>query len=106
MKRLWLVSLLACAAPVPAGFESGDMLLHLCQSNTSVCLAYLEGVVDGADALGWQGVETGLCVPDRVESAQLRGIYLEYAEGHRKLLKLPAGMLVLDALKQAWRCPP
>jgi len=106
MKRVLLALLLLGAAPGRAGFESGEILLHLCQSNAAICLAYLEGVVDGAEALAWHGVVTGLCVPERVESAQLREIFLGYAEGHPEFLKLPGGMLVLDALKQAWRCPP
>jgi len=106
MKRLCLVVSLLGAAPAPAGFESGEMLLHLCQSNGSICLAYLEGVVDGAEALAWQGVVSGLCVPERVESAEVREIFLDYAQRQAEILKLPAGMLVIDALKQAWRCPP
>ena len=106
MKRLLIVLALFGAGSARAGFESGEMLLHLCQSNGSVCLAYLEGVVDGAEALAWHGVVTGLCVPERVESAEVREIFLNYAERQSELLRLPAGMLVIDALKEAWRCPP
>jgi len=106
MKRLLLVSLLLASGSARAGFESGEVLLHLCQSNASICLAYLEGVVDGAEALAWHGVVTGLCVPELVESAEVREIFLEYAERHASVLKLPAGMLVIDALREAWRCPP
>lgn len=106
MKRIVLVVLLLSVGPARAGFESGEMLLHLCHSNGSICLAYLEGVVDGAEALAWHGVVTGVCVPERVESAEVREIFLEYAERQSEILKLPAGMLVIDALREAWRCPP
>ena len=101
-----LALLLLASGAARAGFESGEMMLHLCQSNASICLAYLEGVVDGAEALAWHGVVTGVCVPERVESAEVRQIFLEYAERQSEILKLPAGMLVIDALREAWRCPP
>ena len=106
MNRLLMVLALLGTGSARAGFESGEMLLHLCQSNGSVCLAYLEGVVDGAEALAWQGVITGMCVPERVESAEVREIFMDYADRQPHILKLPAGMLVIDALKEAWRCPP
>jgi hypothetical protein len=98
--------LLSASAPAAAGFESGEVLAGLCRQPAPICLAYLEGVVDGAEAMEWEQVVSGLCIPEQVDSMQLRQIFLDYAERHDELLKLPAGLLVLDALKQAWPCRP
>jgi hypothetical protein len=100
------IYLLSASAPAAAGFESGEVLVGLCHQSTPICLAYLEGVVDGAEAMGWERVVSGICIPEQVDSMQLRQIFLEYAERRGELLKLPAGLLVLDALKQAWPCQP
>lgn len=102
---LALCGLLA-SATTPAGFETGQVLAGLCREPAPICLAYLEGVVDGAEAMEWERVATGLCIPEQVDSMQLRQIFLDYSERHSELLKLPAGLLVLDALKQAWPCRP
>lgn len=100
------VCLLAASTPVVAGFESGEVLAGLCRQPAAICLAYLEGVVDGAEAMQWEQVVSGLCIPEQVDSMRLRKIFLDYAERHDELLKLPAGLLVLDALRQAWPCRP
>jgi hypothetical protein len=100
------ICLLSASAPAAAGFETGAVLAGLCHQPTAICLAYLEGVVDGAEAMGWEQVVSGICIPEQVDSMQLRQIFLEYAERRDELLKMPAGLLVLDALKQAWPCQP
>ena len=106
LSAAFAVCLLGASARASAGFESGEALAGLCRQPAAICLAYLEGVVDGAEAMEWEQVVSGLCIPEQVDSMQLRQIFLDYAERHDELLKLPAGLLVLDALKQAWPCRP
>lgn len=100
------LGILAANGDAQAGFENGLVLTELCRQTSPICLAYLEGVVDGAEAMEWEKVVTGLCIPEEVDSMELRRIFLDYAERRDELLKLPAGLLVLDALKQAWPCRP
>lgn len=100
------LGLLLGSMSAPAGFEDGEVVAGLCRQPQPICLAYLEGVVDGAEALQWEQVITGLCIPERVDSMQLRQIFLDYADRHPALLKIPAGLLLIDALKQAWPCRP
>ena len=87
-----------------AGFKAGDSLVDMCSEPRAMCLTYLMGVVDGIDAMGWEAVDPPLCVPDKVEDYRIRDLFLEYADNHPEHLHLPAGLLVLAALKRDWAC--
>ena len=104
MKPLFLALLLSWPLGLRAGFELGGDVLQFCDEPSAPCIAYLTGVVDGIDAMGWERAAPRVCVPDRVEAFQVRGIFVEYAKEHPEFLGLPAGLLVLEALKRAWPC--
>ena len=104
MKPLLLTLLLSWPLSVRPGFELGSDVLQFCAEPSAPCIAYLTGVVDGIDAMGWERVSTPVCVPERVEAFQVRAIFVEYSNQHPEFQSLPAGLLVLDALKRAWPC--
>lgn len=102
--RIILVLCLCWPLSARSGFELGGDVVAFCAEPSAHCIAYLTGVVDGIDAMGWERVSTQVCVPDRVEGFVVRALFLEYAEAHPEYLGLPAGLLVLDTLKRAWPC--
>ena len=45
-----------------------------------------------------------LCVPDSVNRGQLARIFVQFLEKNRDKLKLPAGLVLDDALREAFPC--
>jgi hypothetical protein len=46
-----------------------------------------------------------LCIPDNINRGQLARVLVQYLEQHGDKLKLPAGLLLDDALREAFPCP-
>jgi hypothetical protein len=108
MRSLFLSVPLIWPSIAPAGFLTGEELTGICVQPSPACVAYLMGVVDGAVAMEWERVASGFCIPERVDAGEVRTLYLDYVRVNPMLGDMPAAMLVLSALKQAWACdhPP
>ena len=106
MRGLFLSLPLVWPSVALAGFLTGEELTGICVEPSATCVSYLMGVVDGAVAMEWESLASGFCVPDRVDSGEVRRLYLDYVQRYRMLGDMPAAMLVLNALKQAWACDP
>jgi hypothetical protein len=104
MKRFLVATILLWTVAPAAGFLNGTELQGICGQPGGPCLSYLMGVVDGANAMEWEKVVTGLCPPPKVTVEEIRRIFLDYIEFEKNLLKMPAGLLVIDALKARWSC--
>lgn len=102
--RLAASLLLGLSSPAFGGFLSGSDLRGLCAEPTVACLSYLMGVVDGIDAMGWEGLKSPVCLPPTIDAAEVREIFNLYASDRKRLMDVPGGLLVIDALKHAWPC--
>jgi hypothetical protein len=46
-----------------------------------------------------------LCVPDTTSRGQMARVFLQFLQSHPDKLKLPAALLIEDALREAYPCP-
>lgn len=135
MKAVWpaLLGTLLCAAPVPhaiaawyrGGFTGEEILEHCRQSlNTDPVKDFSRGIcagfIDGFTA-GHYVAETyhafhhreekieeiygRLCVPESTSRGQMARAFVQYLQAHQDKLKLPASLLIEDALREAYACP-
>ena len=101
------------------GFLDGKKLLEFCEEKNNKCSGYLMGFVDtmvltenmlnafgkilGPDA---KRPLTLICITTSLsfESAQLRRVWMKWAENHPGQLQRTASALVLVAFEEAWPC--
>ncbi len=106
---LFIYSSSACATE-----ETGLEILDTCLSERKamlgdpvssvrygLCLGYLKGVADSLNGRYF-------CLPEKADTEQLtqllKLVFLDYAKGHQKNLKLPAKFTVIPAFKLAFPC--
>jgi hypothetical protein len=80
MKRFLVATILLWTVAPATGFLNGAELQGICGQPGGPCLSYLMGVVDGANAMEWEKVVTGLCPPPKVTVEEIRRIFLDYIE--------------------------
>lgn len=128
---LALASILWCACqPARAagwlrgGFTAEEMLVHCSAEEKDlvkdfgrgICIGFIDGF-----AAGHYVAETyhafhhreekiddiygHLCIPDTVKRGQLARIFVQFLEKNREKRKLPAGLVLEDALREAFPCP-
>jgi hypothetical protein len=108
MKRIGII----CAAAIltSVAFSSIDAegkelngyeLKELCDNGeeSGLCVGYVNGVVD---AMIYENI---FCVPSRDMHEQFTSIVKDYLTKHPEKLHIHAGILVLDALEEAFPCP-
>lgn len=119
-------------AAVPAGagpwfqgkFTGEEMLAH-CRAadkdpmqdfGRGICTGFLDGFAAGHFvAETWHGfhhrdekmddIFGHLCVPESTTRGQLARVFVQFLEKNRERLKLPAGLLLEDALRESFPCP-
>ena len=135
VRRLLLVTALAAstlptAAPVGAApwfqgkFTGEEMLAH-CKAGDKdpiqdfargICTGFLDGFAAGhVVAETWHGfhhrdekmddIFGHLCPPDSITRGQLARVFVQFLEKNPEKLKLPAGLLLEDALRESFPCP-
>ena len=81
-----------------------------------ICTGFLDGFAAGHFvAETWHGfhhrdekiddIFGHLCVPDGTTRGQLARVFVQFLEKNPERLKLPAGLLLEDALREAFPCP-
>ena len=76
-------------------------------TDVSVCMSYIQGVVDGyaVGVVTSSAERTMLCdVSDQVTLKQMALIVLHYEKNHPDELHLPAAMVALKALNKSFPC--
>lgn len=116
MKRTLIVAvMLALAAPAQAQpakrtyFMDGNDLLAKCQSSNSnersVCLGYIEGVVDDMnESRAMSGAKTGCPDEEHVLAGQVRDAVVNALMADPAGRNLEASALVSIAIYRAWHC--
>jgi hypothetical protein len=128
-----VLGLLLCAAPIfPAsaawyrgGFTGEEILEHCKQSlNTDplkdfsrgICAGFIDGFTAGhyiAETYHAfhhreekiEDIYGHLCVPEGTSRGQMARFFVQYLQAHQDKLKLPAALLIEDALREAYPCP-
>jgi hypothetical protein len=96
-----------------ADYESGNSLLRVCTAGPSDptyyqhrarCGAYIAGIADAADRQKTE--DHAVCVPGAVTAGQATDVVVAYLKAHPASRHRPAGILVIDALSNAFPCSP
>lgn len=93
-------------------FQNGNGLLELCASDSgqsqSICLGYIQGVVDGA---GITPVEKTCrrtssywCIPDGVAWGQMTEVVVKYMKDHPENRHWPSTAIITNAVIESWPC--
>lgn len=106
--------LAAAAAAAPAagvqGYVSGRLLRTWCTGatrlDTEACLSYLRGVFDTLQAAPGAPAGDAICIPPEVAVTQLRSVTRRFAAAHPERLGDQAAVLLLEALRAEFPCPP
>ena len=91
-----------CATPVHAGsvggYYSAGGLVGLCQSNETVCRAYLAGASDVSEGLNFS------CSFQGRQSSELQNLFLTYMNSHTSSWGIQAGIVVSNMLRETYPC--
>jgi hypothetical protein len=118
-------SLAAGAGPWFQGRFTGEEMLAHCKApdkdpiqdfGRGICTGFLDGFAAGHFvAETWHGfhhrdekmddIFGHLCVPEGTTRGQLVRVFVQFLEKNPERLKLPAGLLLEDALREAFPCP-
>jgi hypothetical protein len=112
MSKSWTLpslALIICATFVSdaiGGYQTGFQLLSQCESaDYSVCLGYIEGIVDITSAARQKGaLSRSPCIPMGAPAGQLRLVVIQHLRREAKSLHFEASLLVYDALMAAFPC--
>jgi hypothetical protein len=102
-----VLALVMASRNAAAGFVNGNDLYSwrtdANQRNADGCFGYITGA---ADALEWARVGTTHppCIPEGVQSTQVRDVVVNYLRDHPEQRQLGAEMLILVAMELAWNC--
>ncbi len=113
----------AAAAGFRGGFTGEEMLQH-CRAEEKdpvkdfgrgICIGFIDGFAAG-HFVGEtyhafhhreekiDDIYGHLCIPDTVNRGQLAKAFVQFLEKHPEKLKLPAGLVLEDALRDAFPC--
>jgi len=111
LKILSFVAIAAMSVINPANasyYMSAHKLLSLCESdsvaNQNVCVGYVLGIVDAAQALDSEANLRRYCLPDNVSSSQLERTAVKYMNDNSQQLDKSASYYVLVSLIKAYPC--
>ena len=120
-----LAAVPAGAAPWLQGRFTGEEMLAHCKAadkdpiqdfGRGICAGFIDGFAAGhVVAETWHGfhhrdekmpdIFGHLCVPESTTRGQLARVFVQFLEKNPEKLKLPAGLLLEDALRDAFPCP-
>ncbi|MGH8759176.1 MAG: Rap1a/Tai family immunity protein [Burkholderiales bacterium] len=120
-----LASAPAGAVPWLQGKFTGEEMLAHCKATDKdpmqdfgrgICTGFIDGFAAGHfGAETWHGfhhrdekmddIFGHLCVPDGTTRGQLARVFVQFLEKNPGKLKLPAGLLLDDALRESFPCP-
>lgn len=128
-----LLGLLVFAAPdadtsaawYRGGFTGEEILEHCSQSlntdpvkdfNRGICAGFIDGFTAGHFVAETyhafhhrdeklEDIYGHLCVPDSTSRGQMARVFVQFLQAHQDKLKLPAALLIEDALREAYPCP-
>ena len=105
MKRFLLafVAIVAMSAIGPAkaaAYYDGNEILLSCQQGHLRCIHYLAGVQDV-----WNDRDSKkYCMPDEVNLAELKMVFIKYAKENPKKLNVAASSVTIRAFRAAFPC--
>src|SRR5262245_33983777 len=96
-------------AQAARSFIDGNELLERCSAEkesfrATACLAYIEGVIDGANSMASLLNRTTSCPPTGVTVGQLEKLVVQYLTAHVEQRQNRAANSVLLGLSQAFHC--
>lgn len=128
-----LLGLLAFAAPAVqpeaawyrGGFTGQEILDHCKESlntdpvkdfNRGICAGFIDGFAAGHHMAETyhafhhrdekiEEIYGRLCIPDTTSRGQMARVFVQFLQAHPDRLKLPAALLIEDALREAYPCP-
>ena len=128
-----LLGLLVLAAPAAetgaawyrGGFTGEEILDHCKESlntdpdkdfNRGICAGFIDGFSAGHHMAETyhafhhrdeklEDIYGHLCVPDTTSRGQMARVFVQFLQSHPEKLKLPAALLIEDALREAYPCP-
>jgi len=111
LKVLAFVAVMAMSVSGPADagyYMSAYKLLGLCESdsvaNQNVCVGYVLGIVDAAQALDSEANLRRYCLPENVSSSRLERTAVKYMNDNSQQLDKSASYYVLVSLRKAFPC--
>ena len=114
----------AAAGWYRGGFTGKEILEHCKESlntdpvkdfNRGLCVGFIDGFTAGHFVAETyhafhhrdekiDDIYGHLCIPDTVNRGQLAKVFVQYLEKNKEKLKLPAGLVLEDALRDAFPC--
>jgi Rap1a immunity proteins len=106
---LSLVVSLGLAQPCVANFLDGNELRARCESDRpetiNTCLGYLTGIADAEHAApSWRMAPSLFCIPQGIDSGQMRRVVLRYFTQHPEEEDFNAAIVVGNAFLEAFPC--
>ena len=93
----------ATADALSINYYDGNKLLEVCRSDDYQCATYVVGVTDGQLAAIVATSRTrAYCIPKGATSEQVKDVVVKYLIDHPQERHLLGGILVAEALSQAW----
>lgn len=84
-------------------YLDGNKLYEYCQSNEFGCILYIQGVVDGQlAAISATTRDVAYCIPQGSTAGQVKDIVVKFLSDHPERRHLMGGVLVANALSNAW----
>jgi hypothetical protein len=83
-----------------AAIYDGNEILFSCERGHLRCIYYLAGVQDV-----WNDLDSKkYCMPDGVQLAELRDVFIKYAKENPEKLNFAASSVTISAFKKAFPC--
>ena len=98
---LWASSITATT------LQTGADLVAACrdEQNPGPCMNYLLNMADGYEAFSrWGAVPQQWCMPPGMSHIKLQRTYLQFADSHAEILKLPTNQAVSAAFTLSFPC--
>lgn len=83
---------------------SGNQLLARCQSDQDYCLAWMRLAAANVRSIKAIAPDLGPCLPEDVDSTQLRDVVVDYLRKHPNDRHMAATPLAAEAFGEAWPC--
>lgn len=113
------------AAWYRGGFTGQEILDHCKESlntdpvkdfNRGICAGFIDGFTAGHHMAETyhafhhrdeklEEIYGHLCIPDATSRGQMARVFVQFLQTHPDRLKLPAALLIEDALREAYPCP-
>ncbi len=103
LRVLAFVAVMAMSAICPAkaaAVYDGNEILFSCEQGHLRCIYYLAGIQDV-----WNDLDSKkYCMPDGVQLAELKEVFIKYAKENPEKLYLAASSVTINAFNKAFPC--